>query len=81
MHSDFTSSAYVPFLCGEEDEGTHRVTLLGHVHNQSLVSDDAGDLDAILEGAATGPDLQADNRLILQDRIQSGKISGSHVTT
>ena len=55
MHSDFTSSAYVPFLRGEEDEGTHRVALLGHVHNQSLVSNDAGDVDAIFEGAA--PDL------------------------
>src|SRR5215203_4782913 len=76
MHSDFASSPYVPFFCG-----TDRVTLSGHVDNQSLVSNDAGDLDAIFEGAATGPDFQADNRFLLQEPIQSAIISGSHVTT
>src|SRR5215207_11466645 len=77
MHSDFASSPYVPLFCGKEDEGTDRVTLSGHVDNQSLVSNDAGDLDAIFEGAATGPDFQADNRFVLQDPIQSAIISGS----
>jgi len=81
MHSDFASSPYVPLFCGKEDEGTDRVTLSGHVDNQSLVSNDAGHLDAIFEGAATGPDFQADNRFVLQDPIQSAIISGSHVTT
>jgi hypothetical protein len=80
MHSDLASSAQVPFFCGKEDEGTHRIAFLGRVDDQSLVSNDPRNLEAIFEGAATGSDIQAGNRSILQDRFQSAEISLSNIT-
>jgi hypothetical protein len=71
MHSDFATPADVPFLRGEEDESARRVAFLGRVHGEALVSNDLRDVQALFEGASGGPDLQAHNRSVLQDRFQS----------
>src|SRR5258706_3414174 len=80
MHSDFATPTDVPFLRGEEDEGAHRVTFLGRVHNEALVSNDPRDVQAFFEGAAAGPDLQAHNRAVLQDRFHPTEVPGSPIT-
>src|SRR5258706_9512270 len=36
--------------------------------------------EALFDGAAAGPDLQAHNRAVLQDRFQSAVVPGSHIT-
>jgi hypothetical protein len=81
MYSDLMSSAYVAFLCGKEDKGAYRVAFLRRVHDQALVSNDLRDLEAIFERAATGPDIQADERSALQDGFESTVISVFYVTT
>src|SRR5258705_5915413 len=80
MHSDSARLTDVPFLRGEEDEGAHRVTFLRRVHNEPLVSNDPRDVQALFDGAAAGPDLEAHNRAVLQDRFQSAVVPGSHIT-
>ena len=57
------------------------VAFPGRVYDETLVSNDPCDVDAVFEGAAAGRDLQADNRSVLQSRFQSAVISVSHVTT
>ena len=80
MHANFATPTDVPFLRGEKDEGAHRVAFLRRVHNEPLVSNDPRDVQAFFEGAAAGSDLQAHNRVVLQDRFQSAVVPGSHVT-
>src|SRR5258705_12262800 len=80
MHSDLATSAYVPFLRGEEDEGAHRVAFLRRVHDEALVSNDPRDVEAVLERAAAGSDLQPHKCSVLQDRFQSAVVSYSYVT-
>ena len=52
----------------------------GRVHDEALVSDDTRNVEAVLEGAAAGTDLQARNRPALQDHFQTAEVSGSYVT-
>ena len=44
-------------------------------------SRDPRDVEAVFEGAAAGPDLQAHNRSVLQDCVQAAIVSDSYVTT
>jgi len=81
MHSDLISSAYVAFFCSKEDKGAYRVAFPRRVHDQALVANDLRDLEAIFERAATGPDIQADERSALQNGFESAAICVFYVTT
>ena len=71
MHTDFAPPADVPFRGREEDERACRVAFAGRVHDERLVSNDPRDVQAFFKGAAAGPDLQANNRAVLEDLLQA----------
>ena len=51
----------------------------GRVHDDALVPHDTRNVEAVLQGAAAGPDLQARDRPALQDRFQMVVIAGPYV--